>query len=171
MIEASAEVWREVPNTYYSVSNAGRVASRRNGGWRIMRAPRNGRGYPNLNLSVDGELRNFRVHALIAGAFLGPRPSPAHEVNHKDGNKANNSADNLEWVTRAENERHAIEVLGKAHARGAANARAKLDPGKVLEIRSRLGAGTPKSRIAKLFGVSAESIAQVARGDTWAWVG
>ena len=165
------ETWKEIRDTCYSVSNLGRVASRRDGGWRIMRSPNNGRGYPNLNLSMGGESHNFRVHALVAAAFLGSRPSPAHEVNHKDGNRANNSADNLEWVTRAENERHAIDVLGKSHARGSANARAKLDPRKVLEIRSRLGAGAPKSHIAKLFGVSAESIAQVARGETWAWVG
>lgn len=165
------EAWQEIPNTYYSVSSQGRVASRRDGGWRIMRSPKNGRGYPNINLSVGGRLRNFRVHGLVATAFLGPRPSAAHEVNHIDGDKTNNAVSNLEWVTRSQNERHAIRVLGKAHARGTANANAKLDSAKVFDIRARLGAGDAKAHIAKLFGVSAESIAQVARRETWAWVG
>ena len=49
----------------------------------------------------------FKVHRLVAHAFLGPPPSEAaREVNHMDGNCSNNRIDNLEWATRSENMRH-----------------------------------------------------------------
>ena len=48
---------------------------------------------------------NVLVHRLVANTFLGNAPC-GHEVNHKDGNKQNNSVENLEWVTKSENQRH-----------------------------------------------------------------
>ena len=51
--------------------------------------------------------RKFKVHRLVAHAFLGPPPSEAAwQVNHIDGNCSNNRKDNLEWVSQAENTRH-----------------------------------------------------------------
>ena len=52
------------------------------------------------------------LHRVVAQAFL-PAIEGKDEVNHKDGNRCNNCASNLEWVTRIENVRHAIDVLGK----------------------------------------------------------
>lgn len=63
-------------------------------------------GYPYVNLCVDDKRKKRTVHSLVAEAFLGE----GDEVNHKDGNKLNNHVDNLEWCTRAENHRHALET-------------------------------------------------------------
>ena len=73
---------------------------------------------PNFNkmngyLSVyvknkDGKYRYCYVHRLVAQAFI-PNPENKKEVNHLDGNKLNNCVDNLEWVTREENIRHAFD--------------------------------------------------------------
>merc|ERR1712216_704505 len=49
------------------------------------------------------------VHRAMLRTFLGPPPSPQHEVNHKDGNRGNNSLVNLEYVTHSENVKHAFQ--------------------------------------------------------------
>lgn len=62
--------------------------------------------YPRVTLSRErrrGGRVVRRVHVLVALAFLGPKPSPAHEVRHLDDNKHNNALANLAWGTRADN--------------------------------------------------------------------
>lgn len=64
--------------------------------------------YSKVNFSYKGVYRYFMVHRLVAFAWLGIPPF-YHKlvINHKDGNKLNNHVDNLEWVTKALNNRHA----------------------------------------------------------------
>ena len=65
----------------------------------------------HLNLLVSFNGKNKRIHRLVAKAFLPPPPSDKHtQVNHKDGDPANNRADNLEWVTPAENVQHSFDT-------------------------------------------------------------
>lgn len=68
--------------------------------------------YRRVCVSVCGKRKVLRVHSLVMLAFVGPRPE-GKEVNHKDGNKGNNSLDNLEYVTKSENVRHSFAVLGR----------------------------------------------------------
>lgn len=63
-------------------------------------------GYRHVGLSKHGEVKLLLVHRIIATAFI-PNPENKSQVNHKDGDKCNNCADNLEWVTRSENMQHA----------------------------------------------------------------
>lgn len=70
----------------------------------------NGYGYLIVGLSKNGKRKNFYLHRLVAEAFI-PNPENKPEVNHKKGNKYDNRACNLEWVTRSENQIHAKEVL------------------------------------------------------------
>lgn len=58
-------------------------------------------------LQKDGRKQFARMHRLVAEAFI-PNPENKPEINHKDGNKQHNHVDNLEWVTKSENARHAI---------------------------------------------------------------
>lgn len=65
-------------------------------------------GYLSYSLTLpNGDKKRAYAHRLVAIAFI---PNPLHkpEINHKDGNKLNNSIDNLEWVTSEENKQHGI---------------------------------------------------------------
>ena len=67
-------------------------------------------GYATVTLRLGvGRRRTFRVHRLVAEAFI-PNPDDKPEVNHIDGVKLNNEASNLEWVTHAENIKHAWDT-------------------------------------------------------------
>lgn len=116
--------WREIKqNTNYIVSDDGRV--RRIGSNKDHSVMiRN--GYEVIDLYCGSVRRRFRVHRLVADAFI-PNPYNKPEVNHIDGNKRNNRVDNLEWVTRQENIRHAWDnglskpnysMLGKKNPNG-----------------------------------------------------
>lgn len=65
-------------------------------------------GYKQIGRTVNGKRRTLQVHRLVAMAYI-PNPENKPEVNHKDGNKANNHVSNLEWCTRKENQRHAYD--------------------------------------------------------------
>lgn len=70
-------------------------------------------GYPSVGIKSRGPVC---IHTLVAEAFLGPKPKDARTVNHKDGNKSNNNADNLEWASYSENNRHArLTKLNRQH--------------------------------------------------------
>ena len=65
--------------------------------------------YLRVNLRKSGKPSVWLVHRLVAEAFV-PKQKGKTEVNHKDGNKHNNAANNLEWVTASENQQHALRT-------------------------------------------------------------
>lgn len=70
---------------------------------------RNECGYWHVSLSVASRRTTKKVHRLVAEAFL-RTPLPGEEINHRDGDKSNNQVNNLEWVTKSENIRHAVRT-------------------------------------------------------------
>ena len=98
------EIRKPIPNYYgYEVSSWGKVY--RYG--REIRQEANGKGYLRVDLYNENGRKHFKVHRLVAEAFI-PNPKGKPQVNHKDGNKRNNSITNLEWVTDRENKDHAV---------------------------------------------------------------
>lgn len=71
----------------------------------------NDKGYEIASLWIDKKSKKCRVHRLVANAFL-PNTENKPQINHKDGNKLNNNANNLEWVTHSENNIHRYYTLG-----------------------------------------------------------
>ena len=126
------EIWRPVRDFegLYEVSNLGRVRSvdrwSKYKGSDTIQAYRKGRllrqfktkcGYYLVSLSRDGGTRHYSVHRLVAEAFI-PNPDNLPEVNHKDENKFNNCADNLEWCTNIYNIHYGTRIyrsLTKQH--------------------------------------------------------
>lgn len=94
------EEWRDVigAEEYYQISNLGRIKNKGTGD--ILKPSRSG-GYRHIVLRY-GVNRNATIHRLVAEAFI-PNPFNFRCVNHKDENKLNNRADNLEWCTHRYN--------------------------------------------------------------------
>lgn len=92
----------------YSISNKGRVMRNETG--YIKKNTLSKTGYYVVGFSDNGKTRVRLVHRLIANAFIEVDDPMKDCVNHIDGDKTNNSILNLEWVTKAENNRHAIEI-------------------------------------------------------------
>lgn len=99
----------------YRISSFGRIYSRRgkrNSTYRELKPYNNSFGYMQVNLMDDnGVERKKYVHRLVASVFL-PNPNKLSDVNHKDGDKSNNKASNLEWMSHKDNVYHSINVLG-----------------------------------------------------------
>lgn len=91
------EIWKSI-NDRYSVSNLGNVKSNYAGKERILKPYKNHDGYLKVDLRSKGKRKTESVHRLVAQAFI-PNPDNLPEVNHKDENKENCRADNLEWCT------------------------------------------------------------------------
>ena len=100
----------------YQVSDSGEVRAHPESRLRGMRPGRilfqsfDNRGYAQVQLWSRCKARTVKVHRLVADAFLGPRPLDM-TVNHIDGDKLNNSAENLEFVSNLDNVRHAHRVI------------------------------------------------------------
>jgi hypothetical protein len=121
------EVWKPIEGTYgkYEVSNLGRVMSKMQRNPRIMPQTIQRSGYHYVMLHVNNKPTCRRVHRLVAQAFL-PNPNNMKEVNHKDGNKDNNRADNLEWCTRSHNVKHSFDMGLKQPHRWTAEERQQI---------------------------------------------
>jgi len=118
----SNEIWKPIPNFegLYEVSNLGRVKALKrkkncNRGWgwikeHIMKQTTANSEYYRVPLTNKEHLKKYYlVHRLVAQAFI-PNPNNLPQVNHKDGNKSNNCVNNLEWITREDNIKHAYKM-------------------------------------------------------------
>ena len=104
------EEWRDIKGfeRKYMVSNTGKVKSlnyRRTGKEKIMKLQKDRYGYLQVQLSKDGKVKGCLVHRLVATAFL-ENPDGYTEVNHKDEDKENNKAENLEYCSSSYNINH-----------------------------------------------------------------
>ena len=180
-IKSLLEEWRPVVGfTGYEVSNLGNVRSYRSingkGGLRpvprslkLLNSPQ--KEYLRVGL-VDGlgGVTHIPVHKPVLLAFVGPRPSLAHDCCHRDGNARNNTLENLRWDTRQANADD--RVNHDTQVRGTAVAKAVLTEDQVREIKAALpswkkGMGR---RFAQKFGVGDSAISAIKQGLTWSHV-
>lgn len=168
------ELWAAVkdhPN--YEVSSDGQVKSlfrvliNRTGQvrvWkeRLLTCRPNAKGYHSIVLDGKG----VWLHKMVAVAFL-PNPERKRCVNHLDGVKSHNYADNPEWATHAENMAHAMKTGLFLSVQGSNQHMAKLTEIDIPVIRWLLSIEMSHESIARRYGVSSATVYLIANGKTW----
>ena len=170
------ENWRQIPGfPGYEVSDLGNVRSTE----RLIKTS-NGQvrfyagkclspsvahdGYPQINLRSDGKAFAARSHALVALAFIGPRPD-GMEVCHNNGCPADPRLSNIRYDTpkanSADKDKHGTSLKLGRHPG------ARLTEDDVASIRELIRQGVKQARIAKDYGVSRTNISAIATGRSW----
>ena len=169
------ELWKAIPGYegLYEVSNKGRVKSVK----RLVK-DKNGTVKPvhekeltwhkskvtarhpvqryHVELWKDNKRKAVRVHRLVAQAFI-PNPEGKPQINHKDGNPANNLVTNLEWATSSENNKHAYDNKLTRAANGKAIKGTNLITGQIIEFNNA-------GEAARYFNVTSANIRAAIKG-------
>lgn len=152
----------EFPN--YGITSAGQVIHLKTG--RVLK-PSLVNGYPRVSLCRDGKVKNIHVHRLVASLFC-EKPEGSTVVNHKDLNRENNKAENLEWCTQSKNVLHAYNEGAASY--GEDSHKATITRELVRNIAHELLKDTERGapvRIARKFNVSTDIVRQIKSRTTW----
>lgn len=168
------EIWKEIKGYegLYAISNLGRVKrliSFKCKVERFLKPHISTTGYYFVGLYKDAFGRNIKIHRLIATHFI-DNPNNLPFINHKDGDKLNNSIQNLEWVTAKENCNHAKEnnlhnISGSKHFASI------LTEEKVLEIRKNYPLRkTNVIKFAASYGIAKPTLMDIMARKRWAHI-
>ena len=171
------EIWKRIEGfDTYEVSNLGRVKSiqhldsmgRLKDG-HYLKPALDGKGnYLHVNLYKNGKSHPKNVHRLVANAFIS-NPNSYREINHKDEDKTNNAASNLEWCTHKYNNNYGSK---QCRSRGTNNPMNKITSSIVEYIKKNHKAcgGTMRNKdLAEAFNISPTHVCAIAHGRRWGY--
>ena len=177
MVDAENEVWKGVVGyeDLFSVSNKGRLFSLRTN--KILKQNIVGEGYNACVTKLNGRKGSnlvLKIHREVAKAFI-PNLDELPFVNHIDGDKLNNSVDNLEWVTPQGNVVHAIEtgLLSLDHLKLISKENRKLTEEDVKYIRNNFKYGDRNfgaRSLSRMFNIPHSTIMKIIRFESYAEV-
>jgi hypothetical protein len=178
--EDFVEEWREISAwSDYEISSAGNVRRAKPYYKRLkqglvacfpkdpmLKPQLNIDGYRTVGLKKEGMAKYLRVAKLVCEAFHGTKPSPRHEVAHRDGTRTNDRANNLRWATPEENwddrRAHGTAFEGEKHPLSI------LTDDQVRQIRGLwLIGGYSQMELGHRFGVSRRQINGIINRRTW----
>lgn len=168
--ESAAEIRPIEGFSDYEISEFGAVYSWKSGERKALKQSVDIDGYKTIGLYKDGSCKRIKVHRLVANAFL-PKADGKTCVNHKDGNKWNNSRNNLEWCTRSENSSHASKngllVYGSKQRLGKAKQR-RFTTEQINTIKELyFSDGVSQREIGKMFGCDHSVISEIVTGKIY----
>ena len=187
--DLEGEIWKDIEGAegLYKISNYGRVKTNKKRIGenseiefvdKILKGALTKLGYNRTKVCYrNGKFKMFSTHRLVAKHFI-PNPDNKPEINHIDGIKTNNHVSNLEWCTRSENMKHAVQLglrsiteyqrkrISETH-NGELSTFAKLKECDILNIRNLFVEGMSYAKISKLYPVNAGAIRCIVLGQTW----
>ena len=146
----------------YIVTKEGSIISKYTG--KQLYVHTNKKGYQFVRMYIDGTAKTYLVHRVVAQTYI-PNPRCKSEVNHKDGNKSNNAAWNLEWVTAQENVDHSV-VTGLVK-RGIDRPNAKLTDADIYNIRNLREAGATYYELGRQFNIAYQTAHKICTRQTY----
>lgn len=167
--------WRECPRfPDYEVSECGDVRRKKDApihqSGRRLKGVVDPDGYIHYTLRTpSGGSSSATAHRLVAEAFLGPPPSPNHEVAHRNGSRLLNVPSNLRWSTSLQNQRDRIDH--GTDPKGQRNGRARITDDDVRYIRRRYRelklSRQPVAELDRKFGLTRSQIIRIAKREAW----
>ena len=155
------------------VISTGRIAGRSGKGFSTkeltLTTMHNQNGYCMVNLYKDKKPKTRYVHRLVAEAYL-ENPANLPQVNHKDGNKDNNTVDNLEWCTSLHNNKHALSTGLREGMKGSTNSQAKLEEDQVRDIIKMMQQGLSNIEIAYEFNLHDRYVSLIRGKKRWKYL-
>ena len=144
-----------IPNfSNYLINRNGEIFSKISN--KFLKTYINGVGYEAIKLIDDlGKKKHLLIHRALAELFI-PNPDNKQEVNHIDANRANNSLNNLEWVTPSENIRHAFKL--RKHKKS-------IDYTEIPTIVQKLKNGNSWANIAKQYNVDPSGLRKLIKRE------
>lgn len=158
----------ELKFDYYANDN-GTIYSKKTN--KILSPQLDKNGYEKVQLvSIDNKRHRYSVHRLILENFNPIENMEKLQVNHIDGNKRNNSLNNLEWVTCSENNKHAYQI-GLKNQKGDKNNQSKLTESQVIEIINLiLSKKYSLVEIGKMYDVCGDTISAIKNKHNWTYL-
>ena len=169
--DLDGEIWRDIKgyDGMYQISNYGRIKSFKKGNIKILKPNLHTGGYLYVILSKHNKTKHHYVHILVAQAFI-PNPDGLPEVDHRYGNKFDNYAGNLRWVTPKQNSENTMALGLREFPEGEDCPNAVLNAALIQEIR-RIHIPYDRefgsSALARKYGVSTGVINCAVRGKTY----
>lgn len=149
---------RNIPRIVFMQYRGGQYLSRST----INKPTNNGKGYGRVFLCKYNKVTTKYVHRLVAENWCA-NPLNHNEVNHIDGNKANNMASNLEWVSRRQNVVHARKTGLFVPSPS------KLNKDSVDDIVSLRKSGVKRAEVANKYGINPVNVSGITSGKCWSW--
>ena len=152
--------------SHYEVTKEGEIISHSISGKQMVLSTSQSTKYKMVRLYLNGVTVQKYVHRLVAEQYC-ERPEGCNEVDHIDGDKFNNHADNLEWVTRAENMSRAYDA-NLIDCRGTNSALSKTNESDVIEMRRLWDLREMKQReLSAMFNVSISQVSAIVNRKQW----